>query len=101
MALLRFLGALAFLLLQVARCNLLDSRDYALGPGEIKPIPDIKYERPGNSMPLNGRDLVLNGPKPAPSPSVSVMTQVGCYAHRDAAPRKNCVAPILPTAKTT
>ncbi|OBT95294.1 hypothetical protein VE01_06608 [Pseudogymnoascus verrucosus] len=59
MARLRILGAVAFLLLQVARCD--DSpvsRDYPLVPGEIEGTPPIKYSPPAGSMPLNGRELV-------------------------------------------
>lgn len=59
MARLRLLGPVAFLLLQVARCdNLLVSRDQPLVPGEVAPIADIEYKPELGSMPLSGRELV-------------------------------------------
>ncbi|OBT39468.1 hypothetical protein VE00_10130 [Pseudogymnoascus sp. WSF 3629] len=59
MAPLRLLGAVAFLLLQVARCDHSTvSREFPLVPGEIEGTPPIKYSPPAGSMPLNGRELV-------------------------------------------
>ncbi|OBT64588.1 hypothetical protein VE03_06301 [Pseudogymnoascus sp. 23342-1-I1] len=52
MARLHLLGVVAFLLLQVARC------DNPLVPGEVAPIADIEYKPQAGSMPLNGRELV-------------------------------------------
>lgn len=53
------LGAIVLLFLQVARCdNLLALRDEALGPGEVKVIPDIKYSPETGSVPISGRELV-------------------------------------------
>ncbi|OBT75276.1 hypothetical protein VF21_05667 [Pseudogymnoascus sp. 05NY08] len=59
MAPVRLLGAVAFLLLQVARCDdSIVSREHPLVPGEIEGTPPIKYSPPVGSMPLNGRELV-------------------------------------------
>lgn len=56
---LRLLGVVAFLLLQVARCdNPLVSHEQPLVPGEVAPIADIEYTPEVGSMPLNGRELV-------------------------------------------
>lgn len=59
MARLHILGAVAFFVLQIARCdNPLVSRDHPLVPGEVKPISDIEYKPQEGSMPLSGRELV-------------------------------------------
>lgn len=57
---LRLLGAVAFLLLQVARCDnpLVSGRDHPLVPGEVEPLAAIEYSPEVGSMPLNGRELV-------------------------------------------
>lgn len=59
MARLHLLGSVAFLLLQVARCDSpLVLRDRALVLGEVKPVEAIKYTPEVGSMPLSGRELV-------------------------------------------
>lgn len=59
MARLHLLGAVAFLFLQIARCdNPLVSRDHPLVPGEVEPVADIEYSPQVGSMPLSGRELV-------------------------------------------
>lgn len=59
MARLHLLGPVAFLLLQVGRCdNPLVPRDRALVPGEVNPVEAIKYMPEVGSMPLSGRELV-------------------------------------------